>query len=124
MSVPLRVSRAWLRLIGIGPIVMLGALLPSYTYIDHWSEYAGVVTGHRGQAAAGQAEHTSHELHCHYGSSGCSEQPAPISGRVLPAAVELAEPVLAAALIDTARTEAPAGLAVSPPTDPPWRIPA
>jgi hypothetical protein len=114
-----RISRTWLRLVGIGPLVLLAALLPSYLSIDHWSAYAGFVTGGHDEAEEGSAEHTSHGMHCHYGPSACSDQPAPINGRVLPAAVELVEPHLAAVEMDISREVALSSVVFAPPTDPP-----
>ena len=104
---------------GVGPLVLLAALLPSYLSIDHWGAYAGYVTGHSMAADEGSAEHASHGMHCHYGPSACSDQPAPINGRVLPAAVELVEPHLAAVEMDVVRTAALDGVTFAPPTDPP-----
>jgi hypothetical protein len=120
MSLPLRISRTWLRLVGIGPALLLAALLPSYLAIDHWGEYAGSIKGHHEEAEEGSAEHASHGMHCHYGPSTCSDQPAPINGRVLPAAVELIEPRLAALWMDAPRVGVLLSVAFAPPTDPPW----
>jgi hypothetical protein len=120
MSVSLRVSRTWLRLVGAGPFVLLLALLPSYLAIDHWGEYAGYITGRHPAVEEGSAEHASHGTHCHYGTSACADQPAPINGRVLPAAVELTQPHLADVKVEPAREEAPLGVAFAPLTDPPW----
>ena len=124
MSLAIPFSRAWLRFVGLGPIVLLAALFPSYLSIDHWGEYAISVSGHREDSReVGSAEHTSHGMHCHYGPAACSDQPAPINGRVLPVAVELAEPHLAAAQLTVSQEFEPSGAVFVPPTDPPRAAP-
>jgi hypothetical protein len=111
--------RRWFRLVAAGPLLLLLALLPSYLYIDHWGEYLAHAMAHDVEVEESPAEHTTHELHCHYGISGCTEQPAPINGQVMPGLVELARPVL----LGIAALERPAvtleGVAPVPPTQPP-----
>ena len=97
MSHSLGVRRTWFWLLGAGPLVLLLAMLPQYLVIDHWEEYYNHAIRHEVEKPADEvAEHTSHEQHCHYGSAACSDQPAPINGRVLPAAIELSEPSFSA----------------------------
>ncbi len=35
----------WLNALNVGPIILLLALLPSVSYVDHWSEFASSVSG-------------------------------------------------------------------------------
>ena len=111
--------RTWFHLLGAGPLVLLLSVLPSYVYFDHLVKYASQAMGQQmGEDTESAAEHTSHEQHCHYGGGGCSEAPAPINGRVLPAVVDLIEPQLAAVLLEENRPLL-AGVAVVPQAKPP-----
>ncbi|MEX2159788.1 MAG: hypothetical protein WEB04_10340 [Dehalococcoidia bacterium] len=94
MSHSFGLRRTWFWLLGAGPLMLLLSMLPQYLAIDHWEEYYRHMIRHEIEEPEEGPEHTSHEQHCHYGSAACSDQPAPINGRVLPAAVELSEPSL------------------------------
>ena len=109
--------RTWFHLLGAGPLVLLLSVLPSYFYLDHLVAYATQAMGGAVEQES-PAEHTIHEQHCHYGGAGCSEAPAPINGRVLPAVVDLVEPQLAAVLLEENRPLLD-GVAVVPQTKPP-----
>ncbi len=109
----------WFGLLGVGPLVLLLALLPQLLYVDHWVEFVTHGLGRESAAEQGDGrERVQHEAHCHVGSAACSDQPVPYSVRVVPAIIELAPPELYSLPLEN--IEAPLEeLAVSPLTEPP-----
>jgi hypothetical protein len=102
MAISRRVRRSWFRALGIGPALMLIALLPSVLYIDHWTTY---VSGLLGQSEEAQlSELASHSTHCHAGPSTCSDQPALYTAQVFPTVVEVDHPELPAVLLEDGPT--------------------
>ena len=98
MALSQRVRRSWFRALGIGPAVMLIALLPSVLYIDHWTSYASSLLGE--SEAMQLSELANHSTHCHVGPSSCSDQPTVYATQVVPTVVELAHPELPAVLLE------------------------
>ncbi len=109
--------REWRRLLGLGPLVLLLALLPSLLYAGHWAEFLDHALG-REDAAEDAGNVLEHARHCHFGPSACSEQPVPYRVQVVPGIVELAGPELPSiALEDSAKPLQE--FVVATPTDPP-----
>ena len=59
-------QRRFLRVVAL--VVLLGAILPSVTYVGHWT-----IRGLETANAAAQANTDDHANHCH-GSSACADQ--------------------------------------------------
>jgi hypothetical protein len=73
------VLRAWYRLLGAGPLVLLLALAPSLLYLGHWSQLWNAALGH---SAMDSEEAEEHVHHCHLAVASCGNQPIPATLRV------------------------------------------
>jgi hypothetical protein len=90
--------RSWFQALGVGPAVMLIALLPSVLYLDHWAQYVSQLLGQ--SQAAQLSDLANHSAHCHAGPSTCSDQPTVVSPKVFPTVVEVDHPELPAVLLE------------------------
>src|SRR5712692_642338 len=53
-------------------VILLGAVLPNVTYMDHWPIWGGG----EDHEVHGEAEADAHAAHCHTGPSKCSNEQA------------------------------------------------
>ncbi len=101
MSLVRSLRWSWLQLLGVGPAVLVVALLPSFLYLGHWSDYLGDSLGYQAaEAATDEAERAEHRTHCHFGPATCSEQPAPPNMRSFSVPIEVPMPEYTAAAVD------------------------
>lgn len=114
------VRRTWFRLLAVGPLVLLLALLPSLAYLDHWGEYIQYAVSGPGllENEADPLEHTAHSAHCHAGPSTCADQPIPLGDKYLLAVVEVPQPDLPAVVVEE-RVLSLEAVFISPLTQPP-----
>ncbi|MDP3766374.1 MAG: hypothetical protein Q8S13_00020, partial [Dehalococcoidia bacterium] len=111
--------RTWFRLLGAGPLVLLVAFLPSLVYVGHWGDYVDFALGRsRAVEEPTDAEHATHEAHCHVGPSTCADQPAFINGQVAASVVEMTVPHLSTTVLEDALVTLE-GQTVAPLTEPP-----
>jgi hypothetical protein len=123
-----KLRRIWLAALRAGPVILLVALLPSVSYIDHWSEFVTSAVAHEAAEAEGagddsgpeprHAEDDSHAAHCHTNIASCAEQPAPADLRLLHVVVDFSEPALTETPLEYSDWTL-AGFVVPIPTEPP-----
>ena len=100
MSLSLRLRRGWYRALGVGPAVLLIAVLPQFFDIDHWSVFLTTALG--GPLAEETAlDHAVHESHCHMSPGTCANEPLPASVQVIPTVIDLLHPELRTVAFET-----------------------
>lgn len=103
----------------MGPAVLILALLPSFLYLGHWSDYLGDSFGHEAdEAVTDEAESAEHRDHCHFGPATCADQPVPPNMRSFSAPIEVPMPEYTAAAVDDSATALEEFVALIP-TEPP-----
>jgi hypothetical protein len=118
MALAHRLRRSWLQALGIGPALMLIALLPSVLYLDHWTAYASALLGPSEAQQLSELNQANHASHCHLGPSTCSDQPTPFAVQVIPTVVDLDQPELPAVLLEDGLSRLEEHIS-SPLTEPP-----
>jgi hypothetical protein len=126
MWVGRRLRRAWPNAIGAGPAILLLALMPSVSYIDHWDEFsrAAMSSDSRQERDEGDvpSPHDEHEAHCHTNVAGCGNQP-PADLRLLHVVVDMEEPKLVETELVRSSIRLQ-GFDSIVPTEPPRSLPA
>jgi hypothetical protein len=116
-----RARSVWLNALGVGPVLLLFALLPSVSYVDHWGEFASNATETRAAEQDDRDPHSpggEHAAHCHSSVASCAEQPAPADLRQLQVVIDVREPVLLETVLDHAQ-HTMAGFVSAIPSEPP-----
>ncbi len=100
MTLSLRLRRGWYRALGVGPAVLLMAIVPQFFYIDHWSEF--LTTAFSGQMVVEtEANHAAHAAHCHLSPGTCADAPLPASVQVIPTVIDVVHPELPAVALES-----------------------